>query len=239
MNPYKINTSEANIRGPIISLGILYNEMPETVGCEKCTEINKDNAIWCCKKLNPSMYYVEFLYAWEQVQKWSKEKRLNLIGRSIKNYLKNSTDKGCVFYEDSCTIRDYRPFACREYGIIPDEGWNERVAMGKKRFGDTYNPIPQCTLVSTVSGVPITKNQEDLWFKHTKQCETRLGIDKRVINSHDDANGSYRTFHDHILLEIFNDRYLHKLTEMRLLNLSESEIEDFVNILLSNFSQNE
>ena len=49
-------------------LKVLYNNMPSTSGCEKCEEINTQNAFWCCRTLNPSMFYYEFLYIWRQVK---------------------------------------------------------------------------------------------------------------------------------------------------------------------------
>lgn len=229
MNPYNVDTSDSNIRGPLISLKVLYEGMPSTSGCENCAQINGEEAFWCCKTTNPSMYYVEFLYAWEKVQNWSKTKRIDLVVRCIENYLQNAPNKGCVFYVNGCTIYNERPFNCRVYGVIPAEGWEERINMGKKRFGDDYNPRPQCTLVT--ASVPITKIQEDKWFRHTRDCEKRIGVDVGVVQAHDDAHGSYRTFHDHILIELFKPEFLNSLTQLRLSNPSKDAIDAFVKIL--------
>lgn len=232
MNPYGIKTGDSNIRGPIVSLKILYEEMPETSGCEQCSSVNGDNnKDWCCRSMNPSMYYVEFLYSWEKVQKWSKKDRVDLVVRAIRNYLINSLNKGCIFYVNGCKIYNQRPLACREYGVIPAEGWQERIEMGKKRFGPDYVPKNQCNLVRTKTGKPVTKEDEDKWFLHTRKSEERIGIPKDIINSHDGGQGSYRTFHDHLLIELFDDPFLNNLTKIRLQNNTLENIDSFVGVL--------
>lgn len=229
MNPYGVNTSDSNIRGPLVSLTVLYESMPKTSGCENCKEVNGNNEHWCCLTLNPSMYYAEFLLVWEKVQNWSKKDRLDLIGRCISNYLDNSPSKGCVFYKNGCQIYLDRPLACRVYAVISDEGWQERINLGKKRFGENYNPKPQCNLVK--SEIPVSLEMENKWFKHTQTAETRIGVNKQIIQAHDDATGSYRTFHDHILIELFDIAFLNKLSGLRLTNMNKESIESFVNTI--------
>ena len=112
MNIYGVDHSDSNIRGPLVSLDILYEEMPETQGCENCANANREDAIWCCRTHNPSMYYIEFLLAWEGVQRWSKPNRVSLVLEAARNYLSNRRDKGCIFWEQECKIYKQRPFAC-------------------------------------------------------------------------------------------------------------------------------
>jgi len=228
MNPYNVDTTESNLLGPITSLNILYDEMPETSGCEKCPEINKDDEIWCCLTQNPSMYYVEFLNAWQHIQEeWSKLDRKNLILRAIRNYLDNSLSKGCIFYDSECLIYKQRPYACRMYGIIPTETWNTRWESLKKRQGDNFEAKPQCELV--ICDSEITPDQEDKWFSHTTTCEKRIGVAEPIIKLHDHAGGSYRTFHDHILIEMFKDDFLHMLSQVRLENPKKEDITEIIN----------
>lgn len=238
MNPYNVDTSESTLQGPMVSLDILYDEMPKTTGCEKCYEVNGDDAIWCCRTHNPSMYYVEFLKVWQDVQKWSKEERADLVIRSIKNHLLGDVDKGCVFWSGECLVYDKRPFACRMYAVIPEESWEARVANLKKRYGEDYEPRPQCDLVS-VDGDPVTKEQEDKWFKHTSRCEVRIGVNPLIVKAHDEPQGSYRTFHDHILLELFEEDFLTKLSMVRLSGPSPEEVDEFVEVLEMELRKNE
>jgi Fe-S-cluster containining protein len=237
MNPYGISTLDANIRAPIVSLNVLYDQMPETYGCEKCHEVNGADAIWCCRELHPSMYYVEFLNIWQEVQKWNKDKRADVIVRSIRNHLIGEVEKGCIFWSGECLVYERRPLSCRIYGVIPEQSWNARIDTLKKRYGEDYNPRPQCNLVS-VKGDVITKDQEDKWFKHTRNCELRIGMSPESVNAHDDPQGSYRTFHDHILLELFDEEFLTKLSMIRLSKPSITEIDEFVEVLETELRKN-
>ena len=236
MNPYNIDQTEQNLQGPIISLGILYDNMPKTSGCEKCHEVNGDDAIWCCKKQNPSMFYVEFLKVWQDVQNaWSTDDKTHLILRAIKNHLINAPDKGCIFHQDECTVYENRPFACRMYGVVSEEAWNRRWETLKKQMGDAFNAKPQCDLVNIEQmkenpdpHKKVPDHQENSWYEHTKKCEERIGVDPATITSHDLPGGSYRTFHDHLLLELFDEGFLHTISQVRLTNPSQEDIDKTV-----------
>ena len=115
-NPYGISTTDANIKAPLASLEVLYERMPETSGCEKCEVHNGDNAYWCCKTINPSMYYVEFLEVWSKVQKWGPKKRLPVILRAIKTYLviKIVRDVFSMMRVVKSMMKDRLPVECME-----------------------------------------------------------------------------------------------------------------------------
>ena len=231
MNPYGVDISESNIQKPLISLKVLYEGMPETEGCEKCEEINGDAVQWCCKLQNPSLHYVEFLYVWKYVQKtYDKNSRLSLIVRAITNYLSNSSKKGCIFFvnDEGCTIHKHRPFSCRMYGVVPEENWTKRWDALNAEMGDQFDAIPQCPHVKTKSGEPVTSQQEDKWYEYIKKCERDLGVSEAHIKLHDRFGGPYRTFHDHILIELFDDVFLNKLSSIRMANPSTDEIDKFV-----------
>ena len=236
-NPYRIDTSENSIRGPLVSLNILYKEMPETQGCEKCEEINGSEKTWCCRSQNPSMWYVEFLNVWEKAQNWNKEKKINLILRAIRNYLSNKLSKGCIFFDDGCTAYESRPFSCRMYGVVPKENWDKRWDNLKERQGDKFEAKQQCSLVSAKSGTAPTAKDEDEWFKHTVKCEKRIGITPDLIKSYDLPGGTYRTFHDHLLIELYSPEFLNKLTVVRMQNPSDADIDGFISVLREQLNQ--
>jgi hypothetical protein len=48
---------------------------------------------------------------------------------------------------------------------------------------------------------------------------------------HDLPTGSYRTFHDHALLELFNDNFLGRLAKIRAGKPSEENIDKFLEVL--------
>lgn len=227
MNPYNIDLSEANLEGPVISLNVLYEGMPETSGCEQCEKENPGNKDWCCKEQNPSMYYVEFLNVFKEVgDNWTHEDKAEIILAAIRNYVKNSLNKGCIFYQGGCTVYDKRPFACRMYGVVPKQSWKKRWEALKERQQENFSAKPQCSLVSAEE--EITEEMEEKWFEHTKKCEKRVGIAHDVVVRHDLAGGSYRTFHDHIMLEFFPPNILAALSEARLTNPSDEDIEALI-----------
>ena len=240
MNPYGAKTNEANIIGPLTFLKILYSELPKTVGCEKCVSVNgKSRKDWCCKELNPSMFYVEFLYAWKEVQnKWNKVRRRELIFRAIENYLRNSLQKGCIFYQDGCLIHSHRPLSCHMYAVTPKEVWKERIDLLKERHGEDFPVHDQCDLVTTEDGREyVSCEDDDKWFGHVRKCEARLGVAQDVLSQHDLPGGSYRTFHDHLLIELFPPEALEALTRYRLTNPAEDDIEHVVDEIIDRLDE--
>jgi len=224
MNPYGINQNKSNLQGPLVSLKVLYEGMPKTFGCDQCFDVNGEDKEWCCRKNSPSMYYVEFLYVFKHILKeWSCKHREELLLRSVRNYLDNSLSKGCVLYEGHCSIYEHRFFSCRQYGVVPKESWDKRWESLKKRQGDKFEALPQCTLVSAEK--EITVAQENKWFKHIKTCEERIGVPSSRIELHDDAGGSYRTFHDHFLLEMLGEEAMCILSDSRITNPSKEDID--------------
>lgn len=229
MNPYGVSTVDSNIRAPLVSLNVLYDRMPQTTGCEKCGEINGDNLAWCCRTMNPSMYYVEFLYVWEKVQKWTKKDKAALIVRAVVNYLSRSLTKGCIFYDGRCLCYDQRPLACRMYGVVPQDVWDRRLQGLKDQLGEdnVRHWTKQCDLVSVKNGSPINEDDEMKWFNFTKTAEERIGVPSHVIKLHDLPAGSYRTFHDHLLLELFPAKAMNGLTATKMRKPNEEWIRDF------------
>jgi len=225
MSTFGINTSEDKTYAPLIALDVLHEGMPATTGCDKCEEVNGDNAFWCCKSQSPSLFYIEFIKVCLEVQTWSKSKKADLIIRAIKTYLSNDVQKGCVFYDHGCTIYLVRPLICRLYGVIPENNWNNRWEKIKDREGENFTSKPQCNLVSTVSGKDITDEQDDRWFEYVRKQELRIGIPEDIVNLHDKEGGTYRTFHDHLLLEMFTPETLETLTKVKLSNPSKDVIE--------------
>lgn len=231
MNPYQVDTSEENIHRPLVALDVLYKGMPATTGCEKCHEVNGDDAIWCCREINPSMYYAEFLRIWTEVQKWNKERKAKLFVRAIKNYLDTGQSKGCIFWDEECLVYKNRPFSCRMYGVIPQDSWDSRIKSIKDRE-EEFEYRPQCDMVSVVGVDDITSAQEDKWFNHTKDCEKRIGVPDSIIKLHDIPGGSYRTFHDHLLLEVLAVEAMNALTKVKMSKPSKEDIECFASILV-------
>lgn len=183
-----------------------------------------------CRTINPSMYYVEFLKVLDTIQKtWKKPAKRDMLVRAIINYLDTSPEKGCIFWEGRCHVYDDRPFSCRMYGVIPQDSWDKRIKALKDREGEDFPVRAQCNKVT--ASQPISDADEDKWFEHTRKCEETVGVSPDCIALHDVPGGSYRTFHDHLVLELLEPAALNKLTEVKLTQPSREDIESFAEVL--------
>jgi Fe-S-cluster containining protein len=195
----------------------LYEEIPETDGCMENIAKEGGCGAWCCEHQSPSLFYSEFMHAWLQVEQWPKEKLASLMLRCIETYIYNKPTKGCVFWDKEtklCQIHHHRPFNCRTYGQVPEEDFKPRFERLKILYADNPDAVvkDQCNLVKSSS--PPTKNEMDAWFRELKFIEERdVGIHVSLLNDRD--GGSYRQFHDHIILKNSNDVFLLKLSQLR------------------------
>jgi len=236
-----MNAREEKIQNCIKYLTQLYNQLPQTVGCEKATQPGGCGA-WCCTKNTPSMFYTEFLYIWDQVMNtWHKAELKKLILRAIRNHLSNEVIKGCIFHNPvtlQCNVHEQRPLACRQYGIVPKDNWERRSKSLQNRYkndprkDDLLPILNQCNLVSTTDGKKeITHKNEKRWFKRTQQIESYLGVKQQVIQRHDLPGGSYRTMHDHVLMELFDMSFLTNLSQIKLECDSIQKVDEFIKTL--------
>jgi Fe-S-cluster containining protein len=169
---------------------------------------------WCCRMQTPQVLYSEFLNTWKNVtSSFSDGDFESLIERCLRKYLYPNEDKGCVFLNketNMCAQHETRPFNCRVYGITPEEEFKPRYERLKIIYPDIRE---QCNLVSTVDGRIVTKKDTDNWWLELKSIEMRMGVKPEFIS--DDDGGSYRTYHDHILVHLLGEENLCKLSEIR------------------------
>ena len=128
---------------------------------------------------------------------------------------------------------------CRLYGVTPEEVWDERVELLKNRHGVDFPSYTQCGLVTMDDGCKyISSENDNKWFNHVRECEKRLGVTPDAIHLHDLPGGSYRTFHDHLLIELFPVGVLEALTKYRFTNPTEGDIEHVVEEIVDRMEQN-
>ena len=222
------------IRDALAILDYAYSKIPSTKGCME--HINKPESeggcgAICCQVQNPSVLYIEFINTWNYVKEnWNNDEIGNLIKFSLKNYLSENFVKGCVFFDKSsrmCSQHLSRPFSCRTYGIVPDEEFRPRYERLK-----IINPdvMDQCKLVDTEDGSIVTKKNTDDWWEKAIQAEKKIGIKEEFIT--DKPHGSYRTYHDHILIHIFGEEHLNKLSLIRV-HFSDDEKNKIIDQMLS------
>jgi Fe-S-cluster containining protein len=218
----------------------VHNKIPDTRGCME--NINKEGGCgaWCCLLQNPQVLYSEFLYTWKYIVKeFSVDEIINVIERAIRNYIAGDVIKGCMFFNKEsrmCTVHPARPYACRYYGITPKGEFEKRLAATKKQFPDAEEGEirDQCGLVSTLNGRKVRQKEMDKNWTTLINVEKFLGIPEKQIN--DGPGGSYRTYHDHVLLKNMPNEVLIELQTIRLLK-NEEEKEKAVEAFMKEFRE--
>jgi Fe-S-cluster containining protein len=192
----------------------------------------------CCSVQNPQLLYCEFLRTLNEIMSnWSAKDFVNLIERSLRTYLSDLPTKGCIFWNKNtklCRCHQVRPLACYLYSIESDEEFIPKMARMKEIYKN--NPlaifIDQCRKCKTKDGTVVSKKESDELWSELVEIELCIGIEKEKIN--DGFDGTYRTFHDHLLIFLLPDYMLENLTKVRKFGTSEEKeqvISTFVNIL--------
>jgi Fe-S-cluster containining protein len=216
----KLTKKERQLQTALSQLRSFYSTLPETTGCME--NINKEvgscNGL-CCHIQNPQALFVEFLNIWKHVLKnWSNEAVTDLVNRALLNFFNDTPTKGCIFWDKEtklCSCHTVRPFNCFVYGITPKEDFDVRF----KRLTEMYKNnifarfMPQCEFVKTEDGSVVTSKMIDDWWKKLCEIEQSIGIKKELIT--DEAEGTYRTLHDHMLLRLLDNNMMSELSFLR------------------------
>jgi len=212
----------------ITALNDVYAQIPETTGClENISKEFGGCQGYCCFLQNPHLLSCEFENAWRYILKeWSVEQIVDVIGKSLRNYLAGQITKGCVMWDEKtklCKCHKHRPLSCYLYSITPDEEFSERMNRVQEKYKN--NPLmifrPQCKLVSTVDGKKVTKEDTDKWWNEIIAIEQKCGVSRDDIK--DEAGGTYLTFHDHLLLKILPEYLIENLARVRLYGTPEEK----------------
>lgn len=217
-----MNKNNIDKKKAFIKLNQLYSKIPETEGCIKNLNLPKEESCngWCCCFQNPQLLYVEFLNTWNYVlNNWSLDEIAGLIESAINNYLTDIVSKSCIFWDREtklCKQHETRPYNCRIYSITPEEEFKPRYERLKVLHQGKFGAVirDQCDLVSTKDGSEVTTQMTDDWWNELVEVEKFIGIKPNEIN--DDMGGTYRTYHDHLLLHICPDSVLERLQDLRL-----------------------
>jgi Fe-S-cluster containining protein len=104
----------------------LYHSLPDTQCC--C-----DQPGVCCIFL-PQMTLIEALQWFEIIQQLAEEARFDTLKRFMNFYLTNPVrHSGCPFLQhNTCGIYEFRPFACRAYGLWSRETGDERTDLSRR-----------------------------------------------------------------------------------------------------------
>ena len=104
----------------------LYRRLPDTQCC--C-----DQPGVCCTFL-PEMTWIEALQWVEIIRKLTEEARFDLLKRFMTFYLTSPVRHcGCPFLQHkTCGIYEFRPFACRAYGLWSRQMGDERTDVSRR-----------------------------------------------------------------------------------------------------------
>ncbi len=197
----------------------VYSQIPKTEGCLE--QINKEGGCGgiCCKVQTPQVLYVEFLHSWNSIIKnWSAQDIIVLARKCLTTYLSNVPTKGCVFWEEDtkqCKQHSTRCYNCRLYSIVPKEEFQKQYDKIKELLKDQVLAVvrEQCDKVKTVNKPRPTESDTKEWWESLIKIEKSIGVEEKQIN--DRSGGSYRTYHDHVLMHLFDDKMLSNLTVIR------------------------
>lgn len=213
----------------------LYKKIPQTTGCMQ--NINHPTSpcqAWCCKLQQPQVLLSEFSVVMKYMtENWSSDQILDIIKKALESYVSNKQIKGCIFHDSDsllCKIHEKRPMNCRIYGIIPKEEFNKRLEKIREMIPNE-DIREQCDLVSTEDGSEVTTSMTDAWFEALTTIEVDFGVLPKSI--HEKTGGTYRTFPDHLLLNMFPTKILHMLSEVKAAKEEESK-KKFIEILVEN-----
>ncbi len=234
---FKIKTQ--NLKDAINRLNKVYKKLPQTTGCLQ--HINKPIEQGgcgghCCVHNNPSMLYVQFMNSWGNfTQTHSLDQILVLFEKSLRNYLSANTLKTCVFFDTEtklCTTHMHRSMSCRLYGITPNKQYNSKLVQLRilcKKTNQQSLVKQQCRLVSTSNNKDVPTKFSDNIFKDIKKIQRTLQIPYERMN--DQAEGTYRTYHDHILIKHFDDSFLAQLSHLRVNGTQSQKNMAIVNVM--------
>ena len=194
----------------------IYKSLPSTIGCMKSIEDVKSSCgAWCCEEQNPSVWFCEFLNTLSSfILKMDPVDFSKLIELCLKKYLLIDRSSGCVFWDSDtklCKQHESRPVNCYFYGVTPEEEFQPRYERLKVL---NNNVKPQCNLIMLENGDKfMTKDDIDSSFDAIRQLEETLGVPSHFLNDSD--GGSYRSYHEHVLLWILGESQMCDLSVVR------------------------
>jgi len=209
----------------------------------------------CCKVAMPSMNYCSFVDIVTDIwNTYPDEEKLNLIFTSIEYFFRydynkwgmDSLVKPCMLLNKDglCTIYNKRPLNCRMYGLWPKEDYEARVDKFEKAYsslGLKREDLPlntQCPHVKRVDdSTPITTELIEELFARLDEMDKKIGNFSSLQVAQKE---NYRTFADWLLLKIFGDEWLAKLTSFAMAadkSTMEEQIKAIKDVFIKEFSK--
>lgn len=230
----EIDTNSVKIKKKIKKLQKLYEKIPATI-CNFCPK-KKTVEADCCKHFSPPMYFIEFLDILRIIEKWSEEKRNDLLSECYQSYANPDIVRPCALLNETlCSIYEGRPFSCRMYGQYPKEEWANRLKTVSSEWEVPIEEIPmneQCgepnVSFAKKKIKTLTVGEENKIFKEIANFDAQvvtdcLLSDVSVDKKREFANelvfsaATYMPFDAHYILLYSGPDQLDQLTEIRFL----------------------
>lgn len=224
----------------------VYESIDLTTTCDGLCE--------CCKVAMPQMNFCEFSQIVNEI--WgtsSRSDKIDLICQSVEYFFRNEFEKWgketlikpCMLLseEGKCKYYESRPLSCRMYGLWPDEVYTERVDKFEKAYEGllTRDEIPlntQCPYVKRVDdSVELTPELIEGLFAELDAIDKKVGD---FTDAQMEQKANYRTFHDWLLLKIFGEDWLSKLTSFMLAadrDTIEAQVEALKVVITEKFAK--
>ena len=232
----------------------LKDKLDEIYNSSACLDTTCQSNCICCKTAMPQMNYCEFCQLADEIWRTtSRSEQIKLICSSIEYFFRNEFEKWgkeslikpCLLLADDGKCRFYmsRPLSCRMYGLWPESTYNARVDKFEKAYEGLLKreELPlnkQCPYVKrTDETVPLTDDLINYLYKQLDELDKKIGgfSDLKI-----GQRENYRTFHDWLLLKIFGEEWLVKLTQFMIgakREIIEEQIVAIKSAVVNNFAK--
>jgi len=205
----------------------------------------------CCKVAMPSMNLCQFVDMVTEIwSTYTNEQKLELIFKSVEYFFRydytkwgmDSLIKPCMFLDENGLCKHYskRPLNCSLYGLWPQKDYESRV----DKFAKAYEPLglkredlplnTQCPNVKRVDDkVEITSELIQSLFDKLDDMDKKMGNYTTLQIAHKE---NYRTFADWLLLKVFGEDFLVKLTNFAMA-ADKATMQDQIKVIREVFTK--
>lgn len=220
-------------------------------------ETTCNHNLCCCETAMPMLSSSEFTQVITDLWKdLDAEGKITIICKSIEYFFKYDYEKWgkdtllkpCMFLNKGkkiCDIYENRPLNCRLYGLWPSDSYNKRVDRFEKvysQYGLKREELPlntQCPHVKRKDdSKPITEEVIEGLFNKLNDIDKKSDS---FTNLQIEQKENYRTFHDWLLLKIYGEDWLSKLTAFIMAADKETmqdQLEQIIKAMKESFLKN-
>ena len=206
-------------------LSSLYKKIPDTK-CLHCPA-KKNISADCCKTFSPPMFLIEFVNIYRQIEKRTKEEKLQIILSCFESFVNPALEKKCVLLsKNRCLYYEQRHTSCRLFGQYSKKEYGDRLDLLAQELDVPANEIPfhdQCLNIKVDKNKNISKAESDEIFKKIRDLDVLLFPDRMMGKRIVDTTMTYIPFDAHMLASIIGYDNMEKLTDVKLMMRGANE----------------